>query len=883
MMGGDSLLFSWGSEEQKTECCEWVGIRCANKSGHVIRLDLSPSALGISDYLWALRGKISPSLLDLKYLKYLDLSFINFTGSQIPSSIGTLRKLRYLNLSYTYVSGEIPSQLANLSNLQSLDLGYNFRLWAKNLEWLSHLSSLKDLVLSHSNLSKADDWLQIVSNFPHLTNLQLAVCKLPDVVIPPSLSLTNSSKSLAFLDLCCNSFSVSLYQWLFNFRGSLVYLELSRNRLGNSIPEAFGDMSSLAYLDLGQNQLEGSIPEAFGNLTSLEFLDLSNNSLQGEIPRSIWNLPMLSFFSVELNNLTGELPESIGKLSQLEVLRVSGNSLRGVVSEAHFANLSNLSDLGLSSNSLILNLSSDWIPPFRLDVILLRSCKMGPRFPNWLQTQKNYSKLDISRAGISDSIPNWFWGLSTELLYMNISNNNISGNVPNFSSLEFTNANEIDLSSNQFEGLIPVFLFKVSALHLSGNRFSELNSMCDVTNDVILTFLDISYNQFSGELPDCWSHFKQLRVLTLGNNELSGRIPVSIGSLTLIDTLNLANNSFVGELPASLKNCTELVVFDASENKLSGQVPAWIGKSLPYLVILSLRSNRFNGNLPSNVCDLPSLQVLDLSLNNVSGSLPNCLNLLAAIKRSWSPDRTVSHTYVSYPLSPRTFYFRIYDDRVQLYWKGKLSEFINNLGLLKSIDLSSNKFTGEIPREITELVGLVSLNLSRNHFSGQIPSEIGRLNLLDYLDLSNNRLSGRIPSSLTEVSRLTTLDLSNNNLSGKIPTSTQLQSFDAAAFMGNLDLCGDPLPKKCPGEEPTVPGTIEEASDQGDQEEGFVSQGFYVSLGLGFVIGFWGVFGTLLFKKSWRFAYFNFLDDVKDWIYVMAAVHKARLLALIQG
>ena len=73
------------------------------------------------------------------------------------------------------------------------------------------------------------------------------------------------------------------------------------------------------------------------------------------------------------------------------------------------------------------------------------------------------------------------------------------------------------------------------------------------------------------------------------------------------------------------------------------------------------------------------------------------------------------------------------------------------------------------------------------------------------------------------------------------------------------------------------------ASDQGDHEEGFVSQGFYVSLGLGFVIGFWGVFGTLLFKKSWRFAYFNFLDDARDWIYVMAAVHKAKLLALIQG
>ncbi|KAK2430153.1 receptor protein EIX2 [Trifolium repens] len=45
------------------------------------------------------------------------------------------------------------------------------------------------------------------------------------------------------------------------------------------------------------------------------------------------------------------------------------------------------------------------------------------------------------------------------------------------------------------------------------------------------------------------------------------------------------------------------------------------------------------------------------------------------------------------------------------------------------------------------------------------------------------------------------LNLSDNNLSGRIPIGTQLQSFDASSYEGNVDLCGKPLDKKCPGDE----------------------------------------------------------------------------------
>ena len=63
------------------------------------------------------RGKLSPSLIDLKYLNYLDVSNNDFNQSQIPEFIGSLSKLKYLNLSFSNFGRNIPVKLGNLWNL----------------------------------------------------------------------------------------------------------------------------------------------------------------------------------------------------------------------------------------------------------------------------------------------------------------------------------------------------------------------------------------------------------------------------------------------------------------------------------------------------------------------------------------------------------------------------------------------------------------------------------------------------------------------------------------------------------------------------------------------------------------------------------------------
>ncbi|XP_062090992.1 receptor-like protein EIX2 [Humulus lupulus] len=299
--------------------------------------------------------------------------------------------------------------------------------------------------------------------------------------------------------------------------------------------------------------------------------------------------------------------------------------------------------------------------------------------------------------------------------------------------------------------------------------------------------------------------------------------------------------------------------------------------SLTKLLIFSARYNSFNGSIPLQLCHFVDLQLLDLSSNDLSNHIPNCLGNITAFKELDKYIRPMEDDIYAYFGKPIGFEH----ERLVLIWKGVLSKFYKIL-LLKSIDLSSNKLIGEIPRDITELVELISLNLSRNNLSGHIHQEIGHMKSLDVLDLSKNHFFGQIPPSLSQVDRLSTLDLSNNNLSGEIPKGTQLQSRDAAAYMGTPQL---PLPIKCPnGKVPIASGeAMENHDDDDDDDDGFISKGFYISIALGIVVGFWGFCGTLIFNKSWRYAYFKLLNKAEDWIRIAAAVQKEKLLQMFRS
>jgi hypothetical protein len=99
-----------------------------------------------------------------------------------------------------------------------------------------------------------------------------------------------------------------------------------------------------------------------------------------------------------------------------------------------------------------------------------------------------------------------------------------------------------------------------------------------------------------------WNFSKALSILVsidLSNNEFEGNILEEIRNLKLLNVLNMSHSNLTRLIPSSFKNLLQLESLDLSVNKLSGAIPVEL-TSLTFLSFLNLSENHFVGSIPQD-------------------------------------------------------------------------------------------------------------------------------------------------------------------------------------------------------------------------------------------------------------------------------------------
>ncbi|KAL5548361.1 hypothetical protein UlMin_003592 [Ulmus minor] len=433
----------------------------------------------------------------------------------------------------------------------------------------------------------------------------------------------------------------------------------------------------LNLTDVGLNGIIQSNSSLF-RLAHLKSLVLSYNDFNGSrISSEFGRFENMMHLDLLYSNFSGQVAPEISYLSKLHTINLSLNydlRLEASTMKRIIENTTNLTELSLSALDMssialisLMNLSSS------LTSLRLSYSRLQGKFPEGMFRRPNLQALYLDgNTNLSISFPKYNW--SSPLKKLSLSSTNSSLDLLPLSNL--TKLTWLDLSSNNFSGQIPW-----NSLNLERS-----------------TFLDLSYNMFVGHLPEiCTNNSTKL---CFPSNSSNDQLEVSLP--LYLETLYLDHNLLNGSISTWLYSLPSLKVLVLAMNQFTGSINEFHSCSLESL---SLNQNRLHGHIPRSLFQQVNLRVLDLSSNSLSGVVE--FDQFSKLNKS----------------------------------SCRIREFPNSL---LALDISDNQLQGLVP---IPPPSLIIFSMSTNQLTGNIPSQICNASSLEVLDLSNNTLNGE-PSSM---------------------------------------------------------------------------------------------------------------------------------------
>ncbi|MBA0756609.1 hypothetical protein Gogos_021354 [Gossypium gossypioides] len=690
-----------------------------------------------------------------------------------------------MDFSSNFLQGTLPNNISGLSYLRELYLSANL-LSGRVPGWLCSLPSLEYLDLHSNKLNGPIDPIQE----PNLVQERRANSREVSVCSGPSLQLLQGPlptppQALRYFLISNNGLVGEIPSKICNL-SFLYVLDLSKNKLGGTIPDCSGTFSNqlsmvvLRTVNLNGNQLEGSIPQSLTNCHRLEVLDLGNNNINDTFPYWVGTLPNLKVLVLRSNRFHGDMQNFNGtfSFSSLRMIDLSRNEFTGHIPPELFENLKSMKDIPVDKSgpkymggdyyqdSVIITLKG---LDFKLERILT-----------------SFTVIDFSSNHFKGSIPKEVGELNS-LIVLNFSHNSLAGNIPpslgKMAALE-----SLDLSSNKLQGRIPVQLTDLTFLGALNLCHNNLDGQIPLANH----FDTFSNDSFDGNPGLCGFPLSK----KCGNNQEPESAPSTVADesertlVWKIAAMGYGSGLVLGlsmgyivfttgrprwlfsscnmqRFPSFLNASKYLQVLDLSNNQIHGSITKWEAEGweglltlnlsmnflttveqIPgkHLFILDLRSNslrgllptppqalcyflisnnELDGEIPSKICNLRFLYVLDLSKNKLGGTIPDCFGTFS----------------------------------------GQLSVD------LRTLNLNGNQLEGSIPQSLKNCYSLEVLDLGNNNINDTFPYWLGTLTYLEVLVLRSNRFHGDIQNfnGTFSFSSLQVIDLSRNEFTGHIP------------------------------------------------------------------------------------------------------------------